>query len=86
MKYVEQIQNINKYFSKLENKGCPFFIDITIIITKEKIIYEFVNNSLNYEEIINKLKEYYNAIKEYQLRFYLLIFYIVCIIVYHIHI
>ena len=70
IKYVQQIQNINNYFSKLENKGCPFFIDITIIITKEKIIYELVNNSLSYDELINKLKEYYNTIKEYQLRFY----------------
>ena len=54
----------------MENKACPFFIDITIIITKEKIIYELVNNSLSYDELINKLKEYYNTIKEYQLRFY----------------
>ena len=69
-KYVEQLQKIIKYFKKLEDKGCPFLIDITIKLIKEKITYELVNTTLEYKELIDKLKEFCNTIVEYQYKFY----------------
>ena len=70
VKYVEQIQIINKYFSILENKGCPFLIDAAIVVSNGSINYELVNISLKYNELISLLKEYCNTIVEYQLKFY----------------
>ena len=65
IEYVEQIENIFKYFSKLENKGCPFFMYIKITMSKDNIIFELVNDTLDYEDLIIKLKEYHETIKEY---------------------
>ena len=70
IKYVEQLQNINHYFSKLENKGFPFFIEVKITTSKDNIVYELVNNRLEYDELIFKMKEYHKAIKEYQTKLY----------------
>ena len=70
IKYVEQLQNIIKYFEKLENKGCPFLIDIFITTSKDKITFELVNEPLKYNELILKLKQFHNAIVEYQVKFY----------------
>ena len=70
VKYIEQLQNIIKFFTILENKGCPFLIDIVINAKKREIKYELVNNPLTYNELIFKLKEYCNAMVEYQINFY----------------
>ena len=54
----------------MENKGCPFLIDIEVNARKGEIKYEIVNNPLKYHELIFKLKEYCNAMTEYQVEFY----------------
>ena len=68
--YIEQLQTIIKYFTKLENKGCPFLIDITVTALKDEIKFELVNNPLKYKELILKLKEYCNTIVEFQSKYY----------------
>ena len=70
IKYVEQLQNIIKYFKNLENKGCPFLIDILVTSSKDKITFELVDEPLKYDELIFKLKQFYNDIVEYQSKFY----------------
>ena len=70
VRYINQLQTINKYFSLLESKGCPFLIDIVVITSKDEIIYELVNKRLKYNILILNLKEYCNTIVEYQLKFY----------------
>ena len=70
IRYVEHLQCINKYFKNLENKGCPFLINIIVTISKDKIEYKLANEYLSYNELISRLKEYYHAILEYQLKFY----------------
>ena len=70
VRYIEQLQNIIKYFTILENKGCPFLIDIVVNTNKGEIKYELVNNPLKYNELIFKLKEYCNTMTEYQVKFY----------------
>ena len=68
--YIEKIQSIINYISYLENKGCPFLIDIVVNIKKGEIKYELVNNPLEYNELIFILREYCNTIVEYQIKFY----------------
>ena len=51
-KYIDQLQTINKYFSLLESKGCPFIIDIVVITSKDEILYELVNKCLRYNILI----------------------------------
>ena len=70
VKYVEQLQNIIRYFQKLENKGWPFLIDIIVKASENKVKFELVNEAWNYNELIFKLKEYYNAIIDIQSKFY----------------
>ena len=70
VKYIEQLQRIIKYFTILENKGCPFLIDIVVNTYKGEIKYELVNNPLKYHELIFKLKDYCNTMTEYQVKFY----------------
>ena len=70
VRYIEQLQNIIKYFTILENKGCPFLIDIIVNTKKGEIKYELVNNPIKYNELIFKLKEYCNTMTEYQVKFY----------------
>lgn len=70
IKYVEQLQNIIKYFKKLEDKGCPFLLDILVTSSKDKITFELVGEPLKYDELIFKLKQFYNEIVEYQSKFY----------------
>ena len=70
VKYIERLQNILNYFTYLENKGCPFLIDIKITASKDDIKYELVNDKLEYKEIIIKLKQFCNTIDEYQKQFY----------------
>ena len=70
VRYIEQLQQIIKYFSILESKGCPFLIDIVVTALKDNITFELVNNRLKYKLLILKLKEYCNAMAEYQLKFY----------------
>ena len=70
VKYVNQLQNINKYFKKLENKGCPFLIDILIKVIEDKIIIELVNEVIEYNSLIYKLKQFCFALVEFQSKFY----------------
>ena len=70
VRYIEQLQRIIKYFTILENKGCPFLIDIAVNTFKGEIKYELVNNPLKYHELIFKLKDYCNTMTEYQAKFY----------------
>ena len=69
-RYIDELQCIIKYFTKLENKGCPFLIDIIVKTEKDNVKYELVNNPLPFKELIFKLKEYCNAMVEYQSKFY----------------
>ena len=70
MRYINQLKAINKYFSLLESKGCPFLIDIVVITSNDEIINELVNKRLKYNLLILNIKEYCNTIVEYQLKFY----------------
>jgi hypothetical protein len=70
VKYIEQLQNINRYFSKLENKGCPFLINIIITTSKGEISFELVNEPIKYNELIFKLKQFCNTIIEYKFKLY----------------
>ena len=70
VRYIDQLQTINKYFYLLESKGCPFIIDIVVITSKDEILYELVNKCLRYNILILNLKEYCNTIVEYQLKLY----------------
>ena len=70
VKYVEQIQNLNKYFQKLESKGCPFLIDISILASKDEIIFKLMNEILQYNKLLVTLKEFCFSIEKYQAEFY----------------
>ena len=70
VKYVEQMRNIIYLFSKLENKGCPFLIDILVTTKKDKITFELVNTVLSYKELILKLKQFLFTLLEFQNKFY----------------
>ena len=70
VRYVEQLQNIIKYFKKLEDHVCPFLIDIVVKTSKDVITFELVNEPLKYEKLIILLKEYCRAIIENQSKFY----------------
>ena len=68
--YIKKLQKINEYFSLLENKGCPFILDISITISKDKISYQFLNKYIIYDDLILKLKDYCKIIDEYKLILY----------------
>ena len=68
--YIERLQTIIKLFTRLENKGLPFLISIKIIALNDSITYELVENKLEYNELIVKLKQYCDAMEIYQKRFY----------------
>ena len=70
VRYVERLQNIIRYFKKLENRGCPFIVDIRVIASKDIITYKLVDESWNYDKLIFTLKEFCKTIMEYQLEFY----------------
>ena len=70
VRYVEQLQDTIKLFSKLENKGCPFLIDILIIAKKDKITFELVNTALSFDELKLKLNQFLLALFEFQSKFY----------------
>ena len=70
VEYIEHLQAIIKLYTRLENKGCPFLIDITITALNGSVTYQLVNHKLEYKDLILKLKQYCDAMGEYQKKFY----------------
>ena len=79
VEYIEHLQAIIKLFTRLENKGCPFLIDITITALNSLVTYQLVNHKLEYKDLILKLKQYCDAMGEYQKKFYKENEYFICI-------
>ena len=70
VKYVEQLEEINKYIEHLENLGCPLLINITVISLKDNIQFKLKDADIKYYELINKLIQFFNKTEEYLINYY----------------
>ena len=70
VKYVKQLQEIIRYFKRLENKGCPFLIDIIVKASKDEVTFELVNEPMKFNMLRFLLKDYCTKMIAFQSQFY----------------